>query len=118
MLGLSILTAFGGATLADAQPAPGSVGGPCALIPDGLIHITGSIDLSDTSLPGGPEPPIERTPVDGIGDSALLLRISVENTDVLVSLRVQRGNEVFAFNTADAPDARDRLIALARVVLG
>ena len=65
----------------------------------------------------GAAPPIERTPVDEIGDSAVLLRIPVDD-QMLVSLRVQRGDDVYAFNAADAPETPDRLITLAKAVLG
>lgn len=62
-------------------------------------------------------PPIETTPVDGIGDSAVLLRIPVDD-QILVSLRVQRGADEYAFNAADAPETPDRLITLAKAVVG
>jgi len=61
--------------------------------------------------------PIETKPVAGIGDSAVLLRISIDD-QTLVSLRVQRGDDVYAFNGADAPETPDRLFSLAKAVLG
>ena len=85
-----------------------------------MLHITGPIDPADMADQGqasGAAPPIGRTPVDGIGDSAVLLRIPVDD-QTLVSLRVQRGDDVYAFNGADAPDTPDRLITLAKAVLG
>lgn len=91
-----------------------------AATPITILHISGPIDPADfvdESEASGAPPPIERTPVDGIGDSALLLRIPVDD-QTLVSLRVQRGDDVYAFNTADAPETPARLITLAKAVLG
>ena len=85
-----------------------------------ILHISGPIDPADMAGQGqasGPPPAIERTQVDGIGDSAVLLRIPVDD-ETLVSLRVQRGDDVYAFNGADAPETPDRLFALAKAVLG
>ena len=65
----------------------------------------------------GAPPAIDTTPVDDIGDSAVLLRLRVED-QTLVSLRVQRGDDVYTFNAADAPDTSDRLITIAKAVLG
>lgn len=91
-----------------------------AATPMTIMHISGPIDPADMGGDGeasGASPPIESTPVDGIGDSAVLLRIPVDD-ETLVSLRVQRGHDVYAFNGADAPETPDRLITLAKAVLG
>lgn len=90
-----------------------------ASTPITILHITGPIDTTGVSIPGAPAAAaaIESTPVDGFGDSAVLLRIPV-GEGTLVSLRVQRGAEVYAFNSDDAPDTPDRLMSLARIVLG
>ena len=85
-----------------------------------VLHISGPIDPADMAGEGqasGAAPPIERTPVAGIGDSAVLLRIPVDD-QTLVSLRVHRGDDVYAFNGPDAPETPDRLITLAKAVLG
>lgn len=86
-----------------------------------ILRISGPTDpAADMAGQGqgfGAAPAIERTPVDGIGDSAVLLRIPVDDQTV-VSLRVQRGDDVYAFNGADAPETPDRLITLAKAVLG
>lgn len=90
-----------------------------AATPLTIMHISGPIDPADMAVEGqasGPPPAIDRTPVDGIGDSAVLLRIHVDD-QTLVSLRVQRGDDVYAFNGPDAPETPDRLITLARAVL-
>jgi hypothetical protein len=90
-----------------------------AATPITIMHISGPIDPADVAGQGqasGPPPAIERTPVDGIGDSAVLLRIPVDD-QTLVSLRVQRGEDVYAFNGADEPETPGRLFALAKVVL-
>lgn len=129
-----------GSSLAAAQP-----GGPCGLLTDArafqtiklptlescaiqddsdnvmtIFHITGPISTGDTQMPGVPPgtpgTDIEKTPVDGIGDSAMLLRIHTDE-GVLVVLRVQLGSDVYGFNAEDAPDASPRLMALARQVL-
>jgi hypothetical protein len=60
---------------------------------------------------------VESTPADGFVDSAVLLRVPVDGEKLLI-LRVQRGDEVFGFNILDGPDSPDRLITLARKVLG
>jgi len=91
-----------------------------AATPITILHISGPIDPADIADQGqapGAAPPIETTPVDSIGDSAVLLRIPVDD-ETLVSLRVQRGDDVYAFNGADAPETPDRLISLAKAVLG
>jgi len=91
-----------------------------AATPITILHISGPVDPADMDGQGQPPdavPPIEITPVDGIGYSAVLLRIPVDD-QTLVSLRVERGDDVYAFNTADAPDTPDRLITLAKAVLG
>jgi hypothetical protein len=89
-----------------------------------ILHVSGPMTPQDLGAPigpaggAGPAPDqIQRTPVDGIGDSALLLKIPVGDAGVLVSLRVQRGADVYAFNTQDAADAPARLTALAQAVL-
>jgi hypothetical protein len=87
--------------------------------PISILHISGALDPDDVNVPGAASaaaPPIETTPIDGLGDSAKVLRFMLDE-GVLVSLRVQRGSEVFAFNTEDAPDAQSRLTALATTVL-
>jgi hypothetical protein len=58
----------------------------------------------------------EATPVDGIGDSAVLLRMLADD-QTLVCLRVQRGDDVYEFDATDAPDTPDRLCTLAKAVL-
>jgi hypothetical protein len=91
-----------------------------AATPITILHISGPIDPADVTDQGqgpGAAPPIESTPVGGIGDSAVLLRIPVDD-ETLVSLRVQRGDDVYAFNGADAPETPDRLLSLAKAVLG
>lgn len=90
-----------------------------AATPLSILHISGPIDPADMADEGegsGAPPPIERTPVAGIGDSAVLLRIPVDD-QTLLSLRVQRGDDVYAFNGPDTPGTPDRLINLARAVL-
>jgi hypothetical protein len=90
-----------------------------AASPITIMHISGPIDPADLAGEGetsGAAPPIESTPVDGIGDSAVLLRIPVDDQTV-VSLRVQRGQDVYAFNGADLPETPDRLISLAKAIL-
>jgi hypothetical protein len=85
-----------------------------------VLHISGPIDPGDVAgegLPSSAPTSIDTRPVDGIGDSAVLLRIPVDD-QTLVSLRVQRGDDVYAFNTADAPETPDRLFSLAKTVLG
>jgi hypothetical protein len=89
-----------------------------------ILHVSGPMTPQDLGAPIGPAgsagpsaDQIQRTPVDGIGDSALLLKIPVGDAGVLDSLRVQHGADVYAFNTKDAPDAPARLTALAQVVL-
>jgi hypothetical protein len=71
-----------------------------------------------TESPGQPGSGVQVTPVDGLGDPAVLLTIPAgpDGTPVL-SLRVQHGADVFAFLTPDAPDGPARLLAVARVVL-
>jgi hypothetical protein len=91
-----------------------------AATPITILHISGPIDPADIADQGqgsGAAPAIERTPVDGIGDSAVLLRLPVDDQTV-VSLRVQRGDDVYAFNGADAPETPNRLLSLAKAVLG
>jgi len=91
-----------------------------AATPITILHISGPIDPADMAGEGqtsGAAPAIESTPVGGIGDSAVLLRIPVDD-ETLVSLRVQRGDDVYAFNGADAPDTPERLVTLAKAVLG
>jgi hypothetical protein len=88
--------------------------------PIAIFHISGPIDPDDIAVrgtvPAAPAP-IESMPVDGIGDSAVLVRVTIGDK-VLVSLRVQHGDDVFAFNAADSPETPDRLVALAKAVLG
>jgi hypothetical protein len=83
-----------------------------------IFRISGPPDTDD--LPTGPGDAsnvvLERTPVDGVGDSALLIRLQT-GEGILTSLRVQRGGEVFAFMTKDGPDVPARLTALAQAVL-
>jgi hypothetical protein len=87
-----------------------------------IMHITGPIDTTGLPLPGQADasaPAIESAPVDGFGDSAKLLRLPVGDGDgTLLMLRVQRGSEVFGFNTLDGPDSPARLLDLAKKVLG
>jgi hypothetical protein len=82
-----------------------------------LTYHLGCNNLFHECSAAGAAPPIESTPVGGIGDSAVLLRIPVDD-QMLVSLRVQRGDDVYAFNGADAPETPDRLLTLAKAVLG
>jgi hypothetical protein len=65
---------------------------------------------------GAGGPPIETTPIEGIGDSAVLLRIPVDD-QMLVSLRVQCGADEYTFNAADALDMPDRLFSVAKETL-
>lgn len=82
-----------------------------------LTYHLGCNDLFHDCSAAGALPPIERTPVSGIGNSAVLLRIPVDD-QILVSLRVQRGDDEYAFNAPDAPDTPERLVTLAKAVLG
>jgi hypothetical protein len=84
-----------------------------------IYHITGPVDPDDIAMPG-PLPATlastESVPVAGIGDSAVLQRGTIDGK-ALVSLRVQRADEVFAFIADDASETPDRLLVLAKAVL-
>ena len=105
-----------------------------------IYHISGPFEPGDLTAPLGPDqtgtpgtprdadpgaeapdrqgPGVQVTPVGGLGDGALFLTIPVGPDGApLLSLRVQRGADVFAFNTPDAPDGQARLMAVARAVL-
>ena len=144
---IAILATLGGAGVAAAQSAPGGpcdlvsdamiapahaiqgLNAPglesCAVqdgaaAPVAIYHISGPIDPDELAVPGAPPSALassESAAVDGVGDSALLQRGTIDGKAV-VSLRVQRADEVFAFITEDSPGVADRLIALAKVVLG
>jgi hypothetical protein len=94
----------------------------CAVLDDSgdadtsILHITGPIDTTGLPTDDASAAAIESTPVDGFGGSAMLLRIPVDDA-TLLSLRVQRGDEVFGFNTKDGPDSASRLLTLAQKVL-
>jgi hypothetical protein len=83
-----------------------------------VFHISGGFDAD--SVPAAPSSSgvdVEVTPAGGVGDSAMYLLIKLDDGPLL-SLRVQRGSDVYAFNTQDSPGARDRLMALAQATLG
>jgi hypothetical protein len=90
-----------------------------------IYHITTASDPEDLTAPiGGPQDGADQqasnaqvTPVDGFGDQAVFLTISVGEAGTLRSLRVQRGAEIYAFNTRDAPEAQATLMAVGKVVL-
>jgi hypothetical protein len=84
------------------------------------------LDPADLTAPIGPpqddaanQPAadVQVTPVDGFGDQAVFLSIPVGDGGTVISLRVQRGAEIYAFNTQDAPDAQAKLIAVGTAVL-
>ena len=91
-----------------------------------IYHITGGVDPDDLTAPIGPgqdgaadQPTakVQVTPADGVGDQAVFLTISVGEAGTLLSYRVQRGAEIYAFNTRDAPEARSTLIEVGKAVL-
>jgi hypothetical protein len=92
-----------------------------AAAPIAIYHISGPLDPDDSSAPGPLAAALasnsESVAVAGIGDSAVLQRGTIAGKAV-VSLRVQRADEVFAFIAEDSPGTADRLTALAKVVLG
>jgi len=89
--------------------------------PVSLFKINAQSDLlADAQLPGsdgaGPTNPVQVEPVSGLGDSAVYLHLAVD-TDTMLSLRVQVGTTVYAFNAEDTPDAPATLLALGKAVL-
>jgi hypothetical protein len=87
-----------------------------------MFHISAP-EARDLTAPIGPGAPIgtndsavRTVPVDGIGDSAMFLFIPV-NGGTLLSLRVQSGSDIYAFNAQDDPEAQATLLALANAVL-
>jgi hypothetical protein len=91
-----------------------------------IYHITSGSDPEDLTAPIGPakdgaanQPAtnVQVTPADGFGEGAIFLAIPVGGAGTLISLRVQRGAEIYAFNTRDAPDAQATLMAVGKAVL-
>jgi hypothetical protein len=91
-----------------------------------IYHITVGSDPEDLTAPIGPaqdgaadQSPanVQVTPADGFGDQAVFLSIPVGEAGTLLSLRVQRGSEIYAFNTRDAPDAQATLMGVGKAVL-
>jgi hypothetical protein len=62
-------------------------------------------------------PDYEFEAVGGVGDSALWVKTQLLPGFFKDSLLVQRGNDAFAFDVDDSPDAQATLIALAQAVL-
>src|SRR5262249_8783346 len=69
-----------------------------------IYHITGGLDPDDLTAPIGtaqdgaadqPSANVEVTPVAGFGDQAVFLTIPIGEAGTLLSLRVQRGDEVY-----------------------
>jgi hypothetical protein len=100
----------------------------CAVIdpsggsPLSMFKIDSSSDsLTDAGLPGSdvstPPTPVQVDPVDGIGDSAAYLHLAIDDKTML-SLRVQVGTIVYAFNAPDTADAPAKLMTLGKAVLG
>jgi hypothetical protein len=90
--------------------------------PLSLFKINAQADLlGDTQLPGpdsaAQSNPVQVEPVSGLGDSAAYLHLAVD-TETMLSLRVQVGTTVYAFNAQDTPDAPATLMALGKAVLG
>ena len=77
--------------------------------------------FTNADLPGpdgaAPANPVQVDPVSGLGDSAAYLHL-VADTDTMLSLRVQVGTTVYAFNARDTPGAPATLMALGKAVLG
>ena len=96
----------------------------CAVVEDEsedpltIFRIHGSLNAGD--IPGVPGQAtgivIDATPVDGIGDSAALIHLQASD-GALLSLRVQRGDNVYAFIAKDALDSQPKLFALAQAVI-
>jgi hypothetical protein len=91
-----------------------------------IYHITGGLDPQDLTTPIGPAQDgdsdqsatnVQVTPADGLGDQAAFLTIDVGEAGTLLSLRVQRGAEIYAFNTRDAPEAQATLLQVGKAVL-
>jgi hypothetical protein len=91
-----------------------------------IFHITIGSDPEDLTAPIGPtqdagadQPAqvVQVTPVDGFGDQAVFIAIPVGDAGTVISLRVQRGAEIYAFNTRDAPEAQATLMEVGRAVL-
>jgi hypothetical protein len=80
-----------------------------------------AVDSLTEGLPGAdgaaPTPPVQVDPVGGLGDSAAYLHIPVAG-DTMLSLRVQVGDTVYAFNAKETADAPAMLMSLGKAVLG
>jgi hypothetical protein len=100
----------------------------CAVInpsggsPLSIFKINASaVDSMTAGLPGAdgsaPTQPVQVDPVGGLGDSAAYLHIPVDG-DTMLSLRVQVGDTVYAFNAKETADAPATLMSLGKAVLG